>query len=51
MGKRRWNTARAAGLPCISVSWGFRDIPFLLAHGAQTIAHTPAELEELLLKP
>ena len=44
-------TARAAGLPCISVSWGFRDIPFLLAHGAQTIAHTPAELEELLLEP
>ncbi len=44
-------TARAAGLPCISVSWGFRDIPFLLAHGARTIAHTPAELEELLLEP
>jgi phosphoglycolate phosphatase len=44
-------TARNAGLPCISVSWGFRDIPFLQAHGAQTIVNTPAQLEKHLLQP
>lgn len=27
-------TARNAGIPCISVLWGFRDKEFLLAHGA-----------------
>lgn len=27
-------TAKNAGLPCVSVSWGFRDRSFLAAHGA-----------------
>ena len=37
-------TARNAGLPCISVLWGFRDRDFLLAHGATTFVSTPQEL-------
>lgn len=43
-------TARNAGLPCISVSWGFRDENFLKQHGASVIVHTMDELEALLLK-
>lgn len=41
-------TARNAGLPCISVLWGFRDREFLTGHGATTFAGSPAELLELL---
>ena len=37
-------TARNAGLPCISVLWGFRDKDFLLANGATTLITTPQEL-------
>ena len=37
-------TAANAGLPCISVLWGFRDRDFLLQHGAQTFISTPSEL-------
>ena len=37
-------TARNAGLPCISVLWGFRDGDFLISHGAQTFITHPAEL-------
>ena len=44
-------TAQNAGLPCISVSWGFRDAGFLSAHGARQIVGSPAELEALLLSP
>ena len=42
-------TAQNAGLPCISVAWGFRSREFLLAHGAKHIADSPADLEKLLL--
>lgn len=42
-------TAAAAGLPCISVLWGFRDRDFLAAHGAATYAATAEELRALLL--
>ena len=41
-------TAQNAGLPCISVLWGFRDEEFLRAHGGTTFVHSPAELAELL---
>ena len=41
-------TARNSGLPCISVTWGFRDRDFLLEIGADTLADTPEELLELL---
>lgn len=37
-------TARNAGIPCISVLWGFRDRDFLLSYGAQTFIAHPAEL-------
>lgn len=39
-------TARNAGLPCISVLWGFRDEQFLLQHGATTCIATPQEILE-----
>ncbi len=41
-------TAQAAGMPCISVTWGFRDADFLRAGGAATFANTSAELLALL---
>ena len=37
-------TARNAGLPCISVLWGFRSKDFLLAHGATTFATVPQDI-------
>ncbi len=37
-------TARNAGLPCISVLWGFRDREFLLRHGATRLISRPEEL-------
>lgn len=37
-------TARHAGLPCISVLWGFRDREFLIQNGAQTFVSAPSEL-------
>ena len=39
-------TAKNAGLPCISVTWGFRDREFLLAHGADTLIDRPSKLLE-----
>ncbi len=41
-------TARQAGLPCISVLWGFRDRAFLSAHGASTFAVQPEEIPSIL---
>lgn len=41
-------TARNAQMPCVSVSWGFRDLAQLEAAGATRIAHTPTELAALL---
>ncbi len=38
------DTARNSGLPCISVLWGFRDKPFLTAHGATTFITSPMQL-------
>lgn len=37
-------TAKNAGLPCISVLWGFRDKDFLLAHGATTLITHPNDI-------
>lgn len=37
-------TARNAGLPCISVLWGFRDLEFLVRHGATTFAERPSDI-------
>lgn len=41
-------TARNAGMPCISVLWGFRDEDFLLAHGASLVAREPKDILSLL---
>lgn len=43
-------TARNAGMDCISVCWGFRDAAFLEQAGATCLVHTPRELAELLLQ-
>ena len=37
-------TARNSEMPCISVSWGFRDVDQLVAAGATKIVDTPTEL-------
>lgn len=37
-------TAKNAGMSCISVTWGFRDREFLLSHGAETLIDKPEEL-------
>ncbi len=42
-------TARNAGLPCLSVSWGFRDAALLEKNGAQRIFSSPAALQAFLL--
>ena len=41
-------TAANAGIPCISVLWGFRDKDFLLQHGAKTFISDPHELLNFL---
>ena len=43
-------TAQNTGIPCISVSWGFRDREFLLAHGAENIAASPEDVAEMIIK-
>lgn len=37
-------TAMNAGVPCISVLWGFRNREFLLEHGAQHFIEKPSEI-------
>ncbi len=39
-------TARASGMPCISVLWGFRSRDFLLDHGATILVHSPKQIVE-----
>lgn len=41
-------TAKNAGLPCISVLWGFRQEEFLREQGAVRFAKTPAEILSLI---
>ena len=42
-------TAKASGLSMITVLWGFRDKPELIAAGADCFAENTAELERMLL--
>ncbi len=37
-------TAKNAGVDCISVTWGFKDKDFLIANGAKTLITAPKEL-------
>ena len=41
-------TAKNAGVPCLSVLWGFRDRDTLLEAGAEHFCETPADLLETL---
>lgn len=41
-------TAKNAGIGCVSVSWGFRDEAFLMEQGARVLIHNPLELLEHL---
>lgn len=43
-------TAKNSGLPCIGVSWGFRDKAMLEKEGADYIVDSPNELISLLLE-
>lgn len=43
-------TAKNCGIPCISVSWGFRDREVLEGLGAKTIVDTTEELLDVLLE-
>lgn len=42
-------TAKNAGIPCISVTWGFRSREALIENGAERLIDTPEELEKYLL--
>ena len=41
-------TARNAGVPCLSVLWGFRDLDTLKEAGATHFCETPADLLKIL---
>lgn len=41
-------TAKNAGLPCISVTWGFRSESFLREHGATLLCREPSGIFSLL---
>jgi len=40
-------TASNSGIPCISVTWGFRDRDFLIANGAVCLVEKPEEILNL----
>ncbi|MGN0602841.1 MAG: HAD family hydrolase [Oscillospiraceae bacterium] len=44
-----YETAVNAGLPCISVLWGFRDEEFLRSKGASLFVHKPSEILSIVL--
>ena len=44
-------TAANAGIPCISVLWGFRDKDFLIQHGATSFISAPSELLNFTHRP
>ena len=41
-------TAKNSGLRCISVTWGFRDRDFLIAHNAEVFADCPMEILDII---
>ena len=42
-------TAENAGIPCVSVNWGFKSTEFLKENGATQIVSTPKELADAIL--
>ena len=43
-------TAKNAGVPCLSVLWGFRDRDFLTASGATHFCADPRDLPKMIEK-
>lgn len=43
-------TAKNSGIPCISVTWGFRDENFLIQHGGNHFANNTDDILALLAK-
>lgn len=41
-------TAKNAGVPCVAVTWGFRDVQILRDAGAEYFCHTAAELPQMI---
>ena len=41
-------TAANAKVPCLSVTWGFRDEEDLIKNGAQYLCHSPADLPQII---
>ena len=41
-------TAKNAGVPCIAVTWGFRDVEILRAAGAEYFCHHAADLPAII---
>ena len=41
-------TAENAGIPCLSVTWGYKNIDFLYQNGAETLIYSPEEILELV---
>ena len=41
-------TAKNAGVPCLSVTWGFRDLDCLRSAGATHFCHAPEDLPRML---
>ena len=44
-------TAKNAGIPCMSVTWGFRDRAWLTDHGARVLYDTPEQVWNALASP
>ena len=42
-------TAKNAGIPCLSVTWGFRSREFLIGHGATRLIDTPEEVAKEII--
>lgn len=42
-------TAKNAGMPCVSVTWGFRSREFLIEHGASVMIDKPGEVLDYVL--
>ena len=43
-------TARAAGIPCVTVLWGFREKEFLVEQGAEIFADRPEEVPGIIME-
>ncbi len=41
-------TAANAGIPCLSVTWGYKTIDFLYKHGASTLIYSPDDIWEMV---